>query len=76
MIAFITGLWAKFQAWIVGAFAIIVAILAIYFKGKSAGKESAEVKQREANDAAMERKNGVIPASPDDTVKRLREGKF
>jgi uncharacterized membrane protein len=70
------GVWNKFQAWIIGVLAIIAAIFAVYLKGRSAGKESEKLKQREADDAATARKNSVLPATADDTVDRLRDGKF
>jgi stringent starvation protein B len=35
----IAGIWAKFSKWIIGAAAALAAVLAIYFKGRSAGKQ-------------------------------------
>jgi stringent starvation protein B len=35
----IATLWARFAKWIIGAAAALAAVLAIYFKGRSAGKQ-------------------------------------
>lgn len=66
----------KIKGYLIAIGAALALIAAIFFKGKSAGKEQAVAKQREVDDAARERVQAVKPADSATTVKRLRDGTF
>lgn len=69
-------LWLKFKGYVIAAGAGLALLVTIFLKGKAAGREQAELKQREAADAARKRKEGVQPATSGSTVDKLQSGKF
>lgn len=50
----ITGLWARFSTWIIGAITVLATIAGIYLKGRSAGKQ-VEQQKATARDLEQER---------------------
>lgn len=69
-------LWLKFQSYIVGALAIFLAIVAVFFKGRASGKEAEKQKQEKANVAAVKRKESVKPNNASSVSSKLRKGEF
>lgn len=47
----ITALWSKFSKWIIGALGIVAAVVAVYLRGRSAGKA---VEQKKATQRDLE----------------------
>lgn len=74
--AWLAALWGRFQGTILAIGGVLVAVIAIFYNGKSAGREQAERKQREVNDAARERMDAVKPADAGSTIDSLRKGDF
>lgn len=69
-------LWLKFKAYVVAVGAALALIAAIFFKGKASGRADAVAKQREIDDEARKRMDGVKPATADSTIDSLRKNKF
>ena len=80
----IAGLWARFSTWILGAVGLLVAVAAVYLKGRSAGKQveqrkelqedlAAERARSETIQEASDARNEVGSLPADDVRKRLSE---
>lgn len=69
-------IWLKFKGYIIAAVAALAFVATIFLKGKAAGRQQAETKQREVDDAARKRVDAVKPADSATTIERLRKGKF
>jgi uncharacterized membrane protein YdjX (TVP38/TMEM64 family) len=49
----IAAIWGRFSAWIIGALGVIAAVVTVYLRGRSAGKEVVrkEVQKRDVEEA-------------------------
>lgn len=74
--AWLTALWGRFQGAIIAIGAVLALLLTVFLRGKSAGREQAEQKQREVDDAARKRMDAVKPADSGSTIDSLRKGDF
>lgn len=70
------ALWARIQGYVIAIGGVLIAIAAIFYKGKAAGEQDAERKQKEADDEARKRMEAVKAATIDSTVDSLRDGTF
>jgi len=72
----LNALWSKFYAYILAFGAAVVAILAIFYRGKSEGRAEVKEQVREATDAAKERKEKVKPIDAVAVARRMRKRNF
>ena len=74
--ALFASLWARFHGWLLIVVGAAMAVVLIFYRGKTAGREQAVTKQREVDDEARKRMHGVKPADSGSTIDSLRNGKF
>lgn len=76
IMAFISNLWGKISGYALAGLGVLLAVLLIFQRGKSAGKEQAIRKQQEIDNAARARMDAIKPTDSAGTIDRLRDGEF
>lgn len=76
MTALLIAAWARFKGYIVAIGTAFALVAMVFYRGKSAGREQAETKQREVDHEARTRMDAVKPADSGSTIDSLRKGKF
>jgi hypothetical protein len=73
---FLLAIWDRSKGVLLAIGGILLAVLYVFSKGKSSGREQVVQEQREAHDEAVQRMEQVEPADSKSVRDSLRKGTF